>query len=903
MKRLRYPNPLLNTLLRILILLVFSGQVFAAGDRNPGYRIRYSKSDMLIQNGGPVYDVTNPPLNTLTAAVGNGTTDDTTALRDAFDHVRELTGASGTNVDGEYIIWIPNGTYLVSDTITYYGPTEFNGDTNPENTTRIKFIGESRENTTLLLKDNATGFGNSSTPKPVLQYARPDVVFNNLPAQNILRNLTVDVGNNSGAVAVDYWAANAGNMHNLHLKSDNGKGAIGIHLRITVQAGYFQDITIDNFQTGIKLTPSAGQTWFEGRASHPVYEYITLNSQEIAGVELGRCSASFRKVKSSSGNPAFFLTDDQAHLILLDSDLRNGNSSNAAIQINGQGHYFIRNVDVSGYGHGLKRNSTSIESGRISEAADGAFASTNGSTSSLNLGFNEVPFLYYTTNTSNMIRPSGTSTSNIQSAMDSGKNTVYFTDINGYDFDTVTVPSSVRVINGMFQTLKGTINVNENSSNPLIVMDADFLNVINNSNRKILMYNTQWNTLEGEGEWHLVSIGQSIHENITNSEVYARWMNQEGRRALTINNNTWVQMGHKTEHQDDGCIRISGQSDVEILGSTIGVDVDGPVMIIHDDALVTYVGSNSANYTETDVIKDGPTDTATTSDFELRRPDRYIIHFAAGNAGITLGTYYITRKGSSLELALASDTQNNGNANAEAFSSEDDHLWEEVDAGNGYVNLRNKKSGRYLNVSGASTINEANIAQWNSNSSQHYDFKFIADGTHWRIQVRHSGKYLGTFGNSDGTNVHQTSTINDKIRWSRVPSGNYLKLQRKGSNIELALANDTQPNANVNAESASTSQDHQWDVLDAGNGYYNFRNVKSGMYLNVTGGNSAETANVAMWRNLGGSHYDFEILPDGNYYQIKARHSGKYLGTLGNSNGTNVQQTSTIDDKSLWDFE
>jgi hypothetical protein len=265
--------------------------------------------------------------------------------------------------------------------------------------------------------------------------------------------------------------------------------------------------------------------------------------------------------------------------------------------------------------------------------------------------------------------------------------------------------------------------------------------------------------------------------------------------------------------------------------------------------------------------------------------------------------YYLKRKGSSNELALASDTQNNGNANAESFSNAEDHLWEEIDAGSGYVNLRNKKSGRYLNVSGASTINEANIAQWNSNSGSHYDFKFIQDGNHWRIQVRHSGKYLGTYSNGNGTNVHQTSTINDKVRWSRVTSGNYLKLQRKGSNIELALANDTQANANVNAESSANLQDHQWELLSTGNGYFHLRNVKSGMYLNVTGGNTAETANVAMWRNPSGSHYEFELIPEGSFFRIKARHSGKYLGTIGNSNGTNVQQTAVMKDNSLWEFQ
>jgi gliding motility-associated-like protein len=76
----------------------------------------------------------------------------------------------------------------------------------------------------------------------------------------------------------------------------------------------------------------------------------------------------------------------------------------------------------------------------------------------------------------------------------------------------------------------------------------------------------------------------------------------------------------------------------------------------------------------------------------------------------------------------------------------------------------------------------------------------------------------------------------------------------------------------------------QWVVEDAGNNFYKFRNVYSGMYMDINGSSTANGTNDIQWSWDGGFNQQFLLIPQGGgYYSIMARHSGKVLDVNGNS--------------------
>ena len=121
-------------------------QAADSGDRHPAINCVYPPEAMFHNNrGGTVLDITQAPFG----AKGDGVTDDTAAFVRAYDFVlreQDKIGYSATAMlntnpknfapndegypsdgppkssDASFIIYIPNGNYLVSDTLIYSMP-------------------------------------------------------------------------------------------------------------------------------------------------------------------------------------------------------------------------------------------------------------------------------------------------------------------------------------------------------------------------------------------------------------------------------------------------------------------------------------------------------------------------------------------------------------------------------------------------------------------------------------------------------------------------------------------------------------------------------------------------------------------------------------------------------------
>ena len=94
----------------------------------------------------------------------------------------------------------------------------------------MKFVGQSRAGTILRLADHASGFQDAKHPRPVLAYQHPDPGFNNVPASNVLRNVTIDVGEgNPVAVGVMFQGANQTDLRNVTIGYTLVNGSPGNH--------------------------------------------------------------------------------------------------------------------------------------------------------------------------------------------------------------------------------------------------------------------------------------------------------------------------------------------------------------------------------------------------------------------------------------------------------------------------------------------------------------------------------------------------------------------------------------------------------------------------------------------------------------------------------------------------
>jgi Pectate lyase superfamily protein len=360
-------------------------------------------------------------------AVGDGKTDDTTALQQALNANR--------------YVYLPRGTYLVSKTLT----------TEPK---RVILQGESQQGSIIRLKNNATGFTNPEDPQPLITTFEGNSTGQAF--QNMMQNLTVDVGSgNAGAIGIRLTNNNQGGVQNVTIRSSdpNYQGRTG--LALTKQwpgPGLIKNVTIDGFNFGIRV----------GNPEYSyVFENITLQNQLQAGIDNNANILSIRKLISTNQVPAIQNAGDTRGIIMiLDSNLTGGANTKSAIE-NASGTLYARNINTTGYRSAIRNGGSIIPGNTVKE-----YISKNGASlfssnqSSLNLPIQETPNVNYG-NASDWTSVTqwgadGTDqqddTAAIQKALNSGKSTVYFPRGNYIISDTLRVGNSVKVINGFYST-------------------------------------------------------------------------------------------------------------------------------------------------------------------------------------------------------------------------------------------------------------------------------------------------------------------------------------------------------------------------------------------------------------------------------------------------------------------
>ena len=411
--------------------LVLAAMLFSVSARAQEARNVVFPADSRVAN------VTKAPYN----AIPDDDGDDTLAIQMALTERRN-------------IVYLPKGTYFVSDTLRW-GPNE----------KRQILQGQGAAQTIIKLNDSAAGFGDATMPKAVIWTGKA-------PAQrfrNGIRDLTVDTGKgNAGAIGVQFIANNQGGMHDVIIRSGDGKGPIGLDLGYTNEQGpcLIHRVKVVGFDVGISLKHGVDSV---------TMEHVTLENQARFGIVNGGQCLSLRGLRSTNVVPAL-LNLGSSLTTLLDSDLRGGHPQNPAL-VNEAG-LFARNVTTQGYARAIG-GKQEVDGANVSEWTSHPVLSLFASPPrSLNLPIKETPDVPWdalqdwvsvaqfapqeiqvprTKNGKPLLDKEGKPvtrketdwTNSIQQAIDEGKGTVYFPKGDYPAFGTIRVRGKVRRFIGL----------------------------------------------------------------------------------------------------------------------------------------------------------------------------------------------------------------------------------------------------------------------------------------------------------------------------------------------------------------------------------------------------------------------------------------------------------------------
>lgn len=553
-----------QSLKKILLVLLILCCIFLTADLSPSKQ----NQNAIFPKQSQIVNVKSNPYN----AKGDGITDDTRAIQVAIANNRGK------------LIYFPNGTYLVSDTIRCQAT---NGKQK-----RFFLQGQSQKGTIIKLKDSVAGFGNPENPIPVVTYWEGKV-GDATAFRNTIRNLTVDIGkNNPGAIALRFRANNYGFVENVTLQSSDRtkQGKYGLDLSVPLNGPLLiKDLTVSGFDYGV---------YFTGVLHSATIDGLTLKDQKIYGLYNRRQVLSIRNLTSTNSVPAVKNDGDEKGngglLTLIDGVLQGGAVTNVAVENAEGAGLYVRNLKTSGYRqaiksstNGMTRNRSSPISEFVSHPILSVFPSPQ---TSLNLPIEATPEIPWDSS-SDWAKVDGSApddTIAIQTAIDSGKTTVYFPTDNYTVSDTIFVRGNVRRIVGIGAARIETDGALHESNNPLFRVVDGTQDVVaiegfeTNLGSAFFVEQASPRSLVlrhlGTGSYRNTAKGSKLFiEDVVggnwyfkNQKVWARQINVEtGSKSRQINidndgSDLWI-MGLKTE-RDVTIITTKNGGRTELLG-------------------------------------------------------------------------------------------------------------------------------------------------------------------------------------------------------------------------------------------------------------------------------------------------------------------------------------------------
>jgi Pectate lyase superfamily protein len=530
-------------------------------------------------------------------ARGDGTTDDTAALQKAIDE-------STTRKEGTQVLYIPNGTYLVSQTLVV------------KNALGPWLYGQSRDGVIIKLKDGVKDVSSVIRTHPNTKGPTSADWF-----MRNLRNFTIDVGNNPTTDGIQYYATNTGSLQNVRV---TGRGKVGINSGFLDQNGpcLVQDCEVDGFETGVL----SQWNWSQ------VLSRVTIKNCSKVGLQTeGTVTSVEDIVIENTPQPILTLIPNDWHwwgaVMAISGAKITGNNPEAAA-IENKSILYARNVEVKGYKFAIASRhvpNKDVPGPTVSEyhshAVQSAFELPK-EWKTLNLPVKREPELEWESDVSKWLcandygaKPGDNQddTAAFQKAFDTaakeGKTVVYFRAMgpepNWYNIEgEVKIPRGVRLFLGMgYGRILGGKNgkfvVDDNSAPVVRVQNVDSfggpgVTIENRSTNNTLHVQSCGVNVLGTGTGDIFCTDTPIKMNLKNpkQKVWCRQLNPEGDSDEGIIQNDgadlWV-LGMKCEGRGVRvATRKGGRTEVFgtfIYGPGVAKGDDRPIFAVEDASL------------------------------------------------------------------------------------------------------------------------------------------------------------------------------------------------------------------------------------------------------------------------------------------------------------------------------
>ncbi len=225
--------------------------------------------------------------------------------------------------------------------------------------------------------------------------------------------------------------------------------------------------------------------------------------------------------------------------------------------------------------------------------------------------------------------------------------------------------------------------------------------------------------------------------------------------------------------------------------------------------------------------------------------------------------------------------------------------------------IKNVNSGLYMQVAGAAAQNGANVQQWGSDGSAVHDIWKLysaGDGYYYIASaVGDGGTYVLDIAGkktANGTNIdiyQYNGGTNQQFMFTPNGDGSYkirTRITGEASAVEVADASASS-GANIQQWEVNGVNCQDWileAVTDPGcvmdtSIIYTFKNVNSGMVMDIKDGKMADNTNVQQWgqNDADCQKWILKTFGSGNYYWIRSHQDNNYaLKAQGSADGSNI---------------